>query len=56
MKEKTVLILGEDKQITLEGEISILDTVGVTADQEITEVVDDNIVYCYTIGGEVIWD
>lgn len=49
MKEKTILMLGEDKIIVLDGKVTIADTVGVIAEQEITEVVDDNVVYCYTI-------
>jgi len=49
MKEKTILMLGEDKIVVLDGKVTITDTVGVTAEQEITEVVDDNVVYCFTI-------
>ena len=49
MKEKTILMLGEDKIIVLDGKATIADTVGVTAEPEITEVVDDNVVYCFTI-------
>ena len=49
MKEKTILMLGDDRIVVLDGKVTIVDTVGVTADQEITEVVDDNVVYCYTI-------
>ena len=48
MKEKTILMLGEDKIVVLDGKVAIVDTVGVTAEKEITEVVNDNVVYCFT--------
>lgn len=49
MKEKTILMLGEGKMVVLNGKVAIADVVGVTAEPEITEVVDDTVVYCYTI-------
>ena len=48
-KNKTILILGEGKMVVLKGKVAIADVVGVTAEPEITEVVDDTVVYCYTI-------
>jgi len=48
-KNKTILILGEGKMVVLKGKVAIADVVGVAAEPEITEVVDDTVVYCYTI-------
>ncbi|MBO7734419.1 MAG: hypothetical protein J6S67_17775 [Methanobrevibacter sp.] len=47
--DKTIIIFGDGKQITIDGKISISGTVGVDIEQEITEVVDDMVVYCYTV-------
>lgn len=47
--EKTILMLGDGRMVVLNGKVTIADVVGVTAEPEITEVVDDTIVYCYTI-------
>lgn len=52
MKEKTVIILGEGKQLVLEGKVRVESFVGLQAvESEITEVVDDTVVYCYTVKG-----
>lgn len=59
--EKTVIILGDGKQITLEGNVKIVDSHGVKIEKEISEVVgetldcdnatpdDSTLVHCYTI-------
>ena len=46
---KTVLILGEGKQIVLDERAVILEVLGLEIEQEITEVVDGEPVYCYSL-------
>lgn len=64
MLEKTVIILGEDMQITLDGNVKIVDAVGCKYVKETEEVVgevlecdqptdeDSTLVHCYTITKE----
>ena len=49
LKDVTVFLLPNGKQFTVEGKVKPIDTVGCTYEEEITEVVDDCLVHCYTI-------
>ena len=49
MKEKTVVIIKDGVQMTLDGQISPCDFVGMTLDKEIDEVVDDCLVHVWTV-------
>ena len=48
MKEKTVFILPNGNQITLCGAVEPIDMVGYECLKEISEIVDDVLVHCYT--------
>jgi hypothetical protein len=49
LKDVTVFLLPNGKQFTVEGNVKPIDTVGCTYEEEITEVVDDYLVHCFTI-------
>ena len=48
MKEKTVIIINDGHQITIDGNVKIEDMIGVSLVKEIDEVADDTLVHCYT--------
>lgn len=49
MKEVTIFLLPNGKQFTVEGKVNPIDSFDCSYEQEITEVVDDYVVYYYTI-------
>ena len=53
LKEVTVFLLPEGKQFTVIGNIKPVDMVGYICEEEITEVVDDCLVHCYTLKEEL---
>jgi hypothetical protein len=49
LQERTVFLLADGVQFTVEGNVKPVDTVGCTYEEEVTEVVDNYLVYCYTL-------
>lgn len=49
LKDVTVFLLPNGKQFTVEGYVKPIDTVDCSYEEEITEVVDDCLVHCFTI-------
>jgi hypothetical protein len=49
LKDVTVFLLPNGKQFIVEGNVKPIDSEGCTYHKEITEVVDDYLVHCYTI-------
>lgn len=52
LKDVTVFLLPNGKQFTVEGKVKPIDMVGCSYKEEITEVVDDYLVHCFTISTE----
>jgi hypothetical protein len=49
LKTKSIIILDDDRQITIDGDINIDEVIGINLQKEIEEVVDDCLVKCYTV-------
>lgn len=49
LTEVTVFIVADGVQFTVPGHVKPIDTVGCEVIEEITEVVDDYLVHCYTL-------
>lgn len=48
MIEKTVIIIADGRQLTLDGNVKPEEIVGYNLIREIEEVVDDTLVHCYS--------